>query len=137
MIFITRPPPIHEAGKTEPAPKTDIFQEDTGARGKEPSGESERRAIMQVEFEKLSKARRDLEQRLNKLKVVLWGLKLPKEENDAITETMKNSYAMLKNPKLLGAYSGPEELAAELSRIEYLKSQLQEINEKYRTSETR
>ena len=91
---------------------------------------------MQAEFDQLAKARRDIDQKLNKLKVVLWDLKLPKAESDAITETMKNSYAMLKNPRLLGAYSGVEEISTELARVKYLYAQLQEIEDKYRTKET-
>jgi len=91
---------------------------------------------MQAEYDELAHARRDLEQKLNKLKVVLWDIKLPRAESDTVTETMQNSYAMLKNPKMLGAYSGVEEISTERARVKYLYAQLQQIEDKYRKTET-
>ena len=138
VIFIIRPQPNFEAGKAGSVPPT------TPAAVVEKAGESpeqsqadQRRAAMQAEFDHLAKARRDLDQKLNKLKVVLWNLKLPKAESDAISDTMKNSYAMLKNPRMLGAYSGVEDISTELARVKYLYTQLQEIEDKYRSKDTR
>jgi hypothetical protein len=136
VIFIFRPQPSYEAGKTGSAPATTPAVEENAAKNQEQIQADQRRAAMQAEFDQLAKARRDIDQKLNKLKVVLWDLKLPKAESDAITETMKNSYAMLKNPRLLGAYSGVEEISTELARVKYLYAQLQEIEDKYRTKET-
>ena len=136
-IFIIRPQPGYEAGKTGSVPATTTSVEEKTAEDPEQIQADQRRAAMQTEFEQLARARRDLNQKLNKLKVVLWDLKLPKAESDAITETMKNSYAMLKNPKMLGAYSGVEDISTELARIKYLYARLQEIENKYRSQETR
>ena len=138
VIFIIRPKPTYVAGKGESVPEAiapsvkkdaDILEQQAQAH--------QRRAAMQDEFDQLAKARRDLNQKLDKLKVVLWDLKLPKAESDAITETMKNSYAMLKNPRMLGAYSGVEEISAELARTKYLYSELQAAEDKYRNKDTR
>jgi hypothetical protein len=137
VIFIIRPQPSYEAGKTVPVQAPTPAVEEQAAKNQEQIQADQRRDAMQTEFDQLARARRDLDQKLNKLKVVLWDLKLPKAESEAITETMKNSYAMLKNPRLLGAYSGVEEISTELARVKYLYNQLQEIEDKYRTKETR
>lgn len=136
LVFILRPPPVQKAGTIEVAPaEVTSADEDVPAREQQ-SEADQRRAAMQAEYEKLAQARRNLESKLNKVKVVLWDLKLPKAESDAITETMKNSYAQLKNPRMLGAFSGMEELGAELAQVQYLYQQLQAIEDKYRGKET-
>ena len=133
IIFIIRPQPDYEAGKTGSVPATTTTVEENTAEGPEQIQADQRRAAMQAEFDQLARARRDLDQKLNKLKVVLWDLQLPKAEGDAITAKMQNSYAMLRNPKMLGAYSGVEEISTELARVKYLYTQLQEIEDKYRS----
>lgn len=137
VIFIIRPQPSFEAGKTGSVPPATLAAEEKAGDNPEQIQADQRRAAMQAEFDQLARARRDIDQKLNKLKVVLWDLKLPKAESDAITETMKNSYAMLKNPRMLGAYYGVEEISTELARVKYLYTQLQEIEDKYRGKETR
>ena len=129
IIFITRPHPTYEAGKIVSVPEA--ITPPVATVPQEQQQADQRRAAMQAEFDNLARARRDLDQKLSKLKVVLWELKLPRAESDVITETMKNSYAMLKNPRMLGAYSGVDEISAELGRIRYLHQQLQEIEDKY------
>ena len=137
VIFIIRPQPSFEAGKTGSVPSTTPVMEEKTGETPEQIQADQRRAAMQAEFDQLARARRDLDQKLNKLKVVLWDLKLPKAESEAITETMKNSYAMLKNPRMLGAYSGVEDINTELARVKYLYTQLQEIEDKYSSQDTR
>ena len=137
VIFILRPQPTYEAGKTIPVPETITTPADNVAEAEQKARDEQRRAAMQAEYDNLARARRDLDQKLNTLKVVLWDLKLPREESDAITETMKNSYAMLKSPRMLGAYSSVEEISTELAHIKYLYAQLQQIEDKYRSKETR
>ncbi|MGH8121027.1 MAG: hypothetical protein ACRESK_10480 [Gammaproteobacteria bacterium] len=136
LIFIFRPQPTFEAGKAVPVPEEVTPPAEQAATAEQPSPDELRRAAMHAEFDELAHARRNLEQKLNKLKVVLWDVKLPRAESEAITETMKNSYAMLKNLKLLGAYSGVEQISTELARVKYLYAQLQEIEDKYRSKET-
>ena len=136
VIFIIRPQPGFEAGKNGLVPATTPAVEEKAGENAEQIQAEQRRAAMHAEFDQLARARRDLDQKLNKLKVVLWDLKLPKAESDAITEKMKNSYAMLKNPRMLGAYYSVEEISTELARVKYLYTQLQEIEDKYRSKET-
>ena len=87
---------------------------------------------MQAEFEALQSARRNLESRLNRLKVVLYGVEVPAEERNAINEMMKNGYRLLKNKKLLGAYSDPQSISDELQQVEFVKQKLLVIEDKYR-----
>ena len=87
---------------------------------------------MEAEFEKLKKARRNLEAHLGRLKAVLWGVEIPKEESDAISSEMKNGYLLLKNKKLMGAYADVAAITDEYNRVEYLNDYLKKIEEKYR-----
>jgi hypothetical protein len=137
VFFIVRPRPNYVAGKAESVPAATAPFEEKSAQELERQAEANRRrAAMQAEFDQLARARRDLNQKLDKLKVVLWDVKLPKAENDAITETMKNSYAMLKNKRLLGAYSSIDEISTEVDRVKFLYSQLQAVEDKYRDKGT-
>lgn len=137
LVFILRPPPVQKAGTIEVAPAQITSTDEDAPAREQQTGAEQRRAAMQAEYEKLAQARRNLESKLNNVKVVLWDLKLPKDESDLITETMKNGYAQLKNPRMLGAYSGMEELSAELAQVQYLYTQLQAIEDKYRGRDTR
>ena len=132
VIFVTGPKKIYETGKPEMVPEVTQQQtsEDTEHGEKnisQKSPEDERRAAMQAEYDKLAKARKKLEQRLNRLKVELWDIKLPKEEGDKITEQLKNAYVLLKNPKMLGAFSGGSEISDELSRVEFAYNDLESV----------
>jgi len=136
LVFILRPPPVQKAG-TIKSPPAEITSADEGAPASVQQTEAEqRRAAMQAVYEKLEQARRNLERKLNNVKVVLWDIKLPQAESDAITETMKAGYGLLKNPRMMGAYSGVEELSAELAQVQYVYMQLQAIEDKYRNKET-
>jgi hypothetical protein len=87
---------------------------------------------MEAEFEKLKVARRNLESRLNRLKAIMWGTEINREEAEAINEQMKNGYALLKHQKLVGAYPGVEQISDELARVEFINKSLREIEEKQR-----
>jgi len=133
VYFIVRPKPTYVAGKAESVPAVVAPAEEKSAQELEQEAAAkQRRAEMHDKFDQLAKARRDLNEGLDKLKVVLWDLNLPRAENDAITGTMKNSYAMLKNKRLLGSYSSVDEIDAELDRVNFLHSQLQAVEDKYR-----
>lgn len=136
LIFIFRPQSTPVAGKPGSVSEEITPPVEETAPERNQAEADLRRAAMQAEYDELAHARRDLEQKLNKLKVVLWDIKLPRAESDTVTETMQNSYAMLKNPKMLGAYSGVEEISTERARVKYLYAQLQQIEDKYRKTET-
>ena len=92
----------------------------------------QKREAMAAEFEKLKKARRNLEAHLSRLKAILWGVEMPKAESDAISNEMKNGYLLLKNKKLMGAYADVAAITDEYDRVEYLNDYLKKIEEKYR-----
>ena len=134
IYFITRPQPDFEAGETVVEQQTTGTESAEGPVQPDPEmvARQQKRQAMEAEFEKLEKARRNLESRLSRLKAVLWGVEIPKEESDAISNEMKNGYLLLKNKKLLGAYSDVAAITDEYNRVEYLNDYLKKIEEKYR-----
>ena len=135
VYFITRPAPTFEAGKETAAPEIpqekdqNILQEDESV---EEVKADPRRIAMEAEYEKLEKARRNLESRLNRLKAIFWGVEVPKEQHEAISKEMRNGYMLLKNKKLMGAYADVADISNELSRVEFINNYLQEVEDKYR-----
>lgn len=138
IYFVTRPQPEFGAGEMT------VVQPAAGIKSAEgpvqPDPETvaldQKRQAMAAEFEKLEKARRNLEGRLGRLKAILWGVEMPKEESDAISNEMKNGYLLLKNKKLMGAYTDVESITDEYNRVEYLNDYLKKIEEKYREQRT-
>jgi hypothetical protein len=131
VFFVTRPQPEFEmvniSKVTESAEETEEIVIDP-----ETARIAERRVAMEAEFEKLKVARRNLESRLNRLKAIMWGTEINREEAEAINEQMKNGYALLKHQKLVGAYPGVEQISDELARVEFINKYLREIEEKQR-----
>jgi ABC-type multidrug transport system fused ATPase/permease subunit len=135
VFFITQPQPDFKAGKQTAESKATESETLTETTQPEPEVEAitQKRQEMEVEFEKLKKARRTLELRLARLKAILWGKEIPKEERDAINEEMKNGHQLLKNKKLMGAYSDVAAIRHELTRVEYISEYLRQVEEKYRS----
>lgn len=102
-----------------------------------PDPEAERRAAMQAEYEALEKARRNLEQRLGRMKAVLWGQKFTPEKNREITETLQSGYALLKNKKLLGAYHSLEEIKTERGHTEFIFGEIKALEAEIKARKTR
>jgi hypothetical protein len=131
VFFVTRPQPEFETVNiskvTESAEEAEEIVIDP-----ETARIAERRVAMEAEFEKLKVARRNLESRLNRLKAIMWGTEINREEAEAINEQMKNGYALLKHQKLVGAYPGVEQISDELARVEFINKYLREIEEKQR-----
>ena len=130
VYFVTRPQPEFEV--TSVSKVTETAEEPEPEIDPETAGIAERRAVMEAEFEKLKVARRNLESRLNRLKAIMWGIELGREEAEVINEQMKNGYALLKYQKLMGAYTGVEQISDELARVEFINNYLREIEEKQR-----
>jgi len=139
VVFLVQPRPTFKAGKPVPESPEPVaeFAEPPMADDLDEAMLDERRLAMEAEYEKLTRARRDLEQRLNRLKVLLWNVELPRAQSAAITEQMQNSYALLKNRRMLGAYSGPQEISEELARLEYAYENLDWIEETARLARER
>lgn len=137
VYFITRPDPEFVAGQRQNIPETPA---DNAQKDKEqieypgPASQIDaRRNAMETEFEKLEVARRNLESRLNRLKAIMWGKEIEKEQQEAITREMKNGYMLLKDKKLMGAYSDVSEISSELSKIEFIDNYLLEIENQFRS----
>ena len=134
VYFITRPQPEFKVDVTTAVPQTadkktaeeDVRQE------QEALAMQQKRQAMETEFEKLEKARRDLDSRLARLKAILWGKEMPKEKSDAITSEMKDGYLLLKNKKLMGAYPDVAAITDEYNRIEYINDYLRKVEEDFR-----
>lgn len=144
VYFVTRPEPVFEAGKeTEVAMPAEPGENPVGQGPVAEDGNNQtskqsdtRRAEMEAEFEKLEQARRNLESRLNRLKAIFWGVKIPREKYDAISKEMKNGYMLLKDKRLMGAYSDASEISSELSRVEFIDNYLAGVEEEYRSKRT-
>ena len=130
VYFVTRPQPEFEM--TNISRVTESVEESEVVIDPETARIAERRVIMEAEFEKLKVARRNLESRLNRLKAIMWGTEVSREEGEAINEQMKNGYALLKYQKLMGSYPGVEQISDELARVEFINNYLREIEESYR-----
>ena len=134
VYFISRPKPVFEAGEMTVEQQT--TETESAERPAQPDQATEaleqKREAMAAEFEKLKKARRNLEAHLSRLKAILWGVEMPKAESDAISNEMKNGYLLLKNKKLMGAYADVAAITDEYDRVEYLNDYLKKIEEKYR-----
>jgi len=134
LYFVLGPDRTFEAGKLEEIPVTD--SEDSSAtvsnETEKISAEDKRRAAMHEEFEKLEKARRNLERKLSRLKALLWDLKFPAKKSADIKEQMQTGYALLKNKKLLGAYYGLNQIEDELGQVDFVYQNLQKIEQQIR-----
>ena len=95
----------------------------------EPATEDSHYALMQAEYAKLEKARRNLEKRLARLKAMTWGVKLPTDQAENITKEMKKGYQLLKYQKRLGAFSGLSSIQDELARVEFRYQSLASVVE--------
>ncbi len=135
VYFITRPQPEFVAGQMAPATATSEQAGEQESIQPDPAiAELEaKREAMSAEFEELKKARRNLESRLARMKAVTYGMEIPREEADVINEQMKNGYALLKNQRLMGAYSGAQDISDERARVEFINNYLQDVEEKFRS----
>ena len=114
---------------TEPVQEQPVMQENDTTTG---TDDDARYQAMQAEFEKLEKARRNLERKLSRLKALLWDMEFPAEKSIAIKEQMQSGYALLKNKKLLGAYRELDDIKKESSEIEFVYNNLNTIEEEIR-----
>ncbi len=81
----------------------------------------------QALYARLEKARRDLDQRLARMKMKLWNVRLPRAEAEQMNEQLMSAYQLLNRPKLLGAFHDLGEIERELTRVEYAKGKVAEL----------
>ncbi len=84
---------------------------------------------MQAEYEHLRRARRALGRKLARAKALTGGVYLPADQANAIMRHTHSGYALLQTPKLLGAFSSPQEIKDELARVVYAGGMLDEVIE--------
>ena len=139
VYFVSRPEPVYEVGKPEPAEAAEEQQKETATEEQpaEDAAAEARRAEMHAIYERLEKARRNLERRLSRLKALLWDIELSREESDRITARMKHAYSLLKNKKMLGAFHGVDELREELSQVQFAYESLEPVEKMAREWEER
>lgn len=137
-FVVIKPEPVYEVGKPIPAgvagtePEEVVPVEETTA---EQTAAEARRAEMHALYERLEKARRNLERRLSRLKALLWDIELPREESEQIMTRMKNAYSLLKNKKMLGAFGSVDALREELSQVEFAYRDLEPVEKMAREKE--
>ncbi len=133
IIFVMAPERTFEAGK--PSETSAIEQESESISTTDTAemvAADQRHTAMLAEYEKLEKARRNLDRQLARLKAILWGVMLPREQAAEITEQMKTGYALLKNKRLLGAYYNLSEITSELGQVRFIYNKLKDIEQTVR-----
>ena len=81
------------------------------------SRDKKRIAAMRAAYAELEQARDTVRLQLGRLKARTWKLQVSPEQARAITEQMQQGYAILKNPPMLGAFSGTDEIRQELAKV--------------------
>ncbi len=89
--------------------------------------EEERRIErMRAEYARLEMVRDSVRKQLGKLKARLWGLTLPVEQANEVTERMQQGHAALKDPLLLGAFHSTDDIRREIEKVENISAGLLE-----------
>ncbi len=94
----------------------------------EPS-DDEKIKLMKAEYLILQKERKNLKRRLSRLKHDMWGLSFVPEVAKKMSEIMLNSYKLIKNPDMLGAFSSVKEIQDERAKIEFSKNSIKQVRE--------
>ena len=93
-------------------------------REHEASEHKKRIAAMRTAYAELEQARATVRRRLGILNSKLWKLQVPPDQARAITEQMQQGHALLKNPPLLGAFHGVDDIRRELARVNSIAAKL-------------
>lgn len=91
------------------------------------TAEQKRRQAMRAEYDRLEQAREGVRKQLGILKSRLWRLRVPPDRSRAIQEQMRQGYALLKNPPLLGAFSSADEIAGEIEKVNGVNDRLKTL----------
>lgn len=110
--------------RPEQAPTPALSAPETGA-----NDERKRRAAMRAEYDRLEQARDAVRKQLGILNSRLWKLRVPPDRARAIQEQMQQGHAFLKNPPLLGAFSGKDDIAREIEKVRGVNDRLKALAE--------
>ncbi|MGB1801085.1 MAG: hypothetical protein ACPHLK_09685 [Gammaproteobacteria bacterium] len=97
------------------------------------ASDSEKRKLMEAEYEVLEQTRKKLKSHIGLLKHQMWGLKFPAATAKEISTTVMSANQLLKNPPMLGAFSSVEEIKNETAKIEFAEKSLTEIDKIVKT----
>lgn len=81
------------------------------------SRDKKRIAAMRAAYAELEQARDTVRRQLGRLKARTWKLQVSPDQARAITEQMQQGHAILKNPPMLGAFSGTDEIRRESAKV--------------------
>jgi len=93
----------------------------------EPVAADTRLADMKAAYRALEQARRELRSRANLMKSKIWGLELPPEQAREVSRKLRQTYAYLKNPPMLGAFQGADAIENETEKVQSLQRDVDEI----------
>jgi len=107
----------------------DIVSEPGVDASKEEVNSEKRRIEMQMAFSRLEKARKELKSHANLLKSKIWGRELPADQARMISHKMRQAYAYLKNPPMLGAYREVNDIQNESNKVQAMLEDLTEVEQ--------
>ena len=91
------------------------------------NNDDERYKILTSEYEVLEKERRILTQRLARLKHYMWGLKFEQNKAREMREILLNAHKLIKNPDMLGAFSGIKSIRDEIVKLKFANKSLDRV----------
>ena len=108
-----------QALQTEALPSAEMEQQS--------AAELEKTERMHEVYASLEKARTKLKRQLARLKHEMWGREFEPAQAKEINQLMLNAHRFNKLPPMLGAFSSPEEIQAELDKVNFAIKSLEEI----------
>jgi hypothetical protein len=90
--------------------------------------DDEKVKLMTAEFEILEQERTKLKRRLSRLKHEMWGMKFTPDKAKNINEIMMAAHKLIKNPDMLGAFSGVEGIKDEISKIQFANKSIDQVS---------
>ncbi len=132
LAFISLPEDPGRMEKPAPIPETPITadkdeDETTEQQSAVETERDARLAAMKELYADLERERRNLRQRLNKVRYYLAEAKLPDTRAEKVQEELDSANRLLINPPLLGAFRGVDGIQQELDRIARINERLDEI----------
>ncbi len=88
------------------------------------SGDAKRIAAMRAEYARLEQARDTVRLQLGRLKSRTWKLQVTPDQARTIRDQMRQGYAILKTPPMLGAFSSADEIRKELAKVTRIADKL-------------
>ncbi len=96
----------------------------------------EKQKRIEAAYAELKEDRDKLNRKLGLVRTDVWGLKLPRQQADAIEDKLLNGYKLLKHPPLLGAFSSVEEISEERAKVQGALDDLAQIEQELKKTNT-